>query len=76
MDIFNTDRRNKFFIVNESQPREHYEESFVFMNEAEYEFFEERAAIMEFESGLTCEEAERLAYQRIVQNREFYAQAS
>ena len=46
------------------------------MNEAEYEFFEERAAIMEFESGLTCEEAERLAYQRIVQNREFYAQAS
>lgn len=53
-----------------------YKESFVFMDESEYEFFEERAAIMEFNGDLNREKAEWLAYQRILQNREVYARAS
>lgn len=64
------------FTIHDSNPDNPYEESFVFMNEGEYEFFEERAAIMEFEGQLKREIAEQLTYQKILQNRKNYAQAS
>ncbi len=76
MEILNVNPSNNFFFVRESTDRKQYMESFVFMDEAEYEFFEERAAIMEFEGQLKRENAEQLAYQKILQNRKIYARAS
>lgn len=76
MNIYNENEVKSYLMINDSVKREHYQESYVFMNEEEYEFFEERAAIMEFESRLPRKEAERLAYQRIVQNRSIYSYAS
>lgn len=39
------------------------------MNEDEREFFEERAAIREFEGGYSREEAEQLARQEMLERR-------
>lgn len=75
MNYININCKNSFTVCD-SNPDSRYEESFVFMNEGEYEFFEERAAIMEFEGQLKREIAEQLAYQKILQNRKNYAQAS
>ena len=66
---------NNSFTIRDSNTANHYEKSFVFMNESEYEFFEERAAIMEFEGQLKRENAEQLAYKKILQNRKIYPQA-
>ena len=62
--------------INDIVKREQYMESFVFMDEAEYDYFEERAAIMEFEAKLNRVVAERIAYQNLIQNRNIYSQAS
>ena len=67
---------NNSLFIRDPNSAKRYEESFVFMNETEYEFFEERAAIMEFEGQMNREKAEQLAYQNILQNRKVYAQAS
>ena len=36
----------------------------------EYEFYEERAAIVQFDAGLTKEEAEQLAWARVIVKRQ------
>jgi hypothetical protein len=74
MKLYDTNYNNSF-TIRDSNTANRYEESFVFMNEGEYEFFEERAAIMEFEGQLKRENAEQLAYQKILKNRKIYAQA-
>ncbi|MBN1406915.1 MAG: hypothetical protein JW956_03960 [Calditrichaceae bacterium] len=76
MALYNIITNNKFLSVFESHPERQYRESYVFMNEAEYEYFEERTAIMEYEGGLKKEVAERLVYEGILQNRKIYSQAS
>ena len=67
---------NNAHSVSELYPDQQYQESFVFMDEKEYEYFEERTAIMEYEGGLKKELAERLVYEGILQNRKMYSQAS
>ena len=67
---------NNTHSVSELYPDQQYQESFVFMDEKEYEYFEERTAIMEYEGGLKKELAERLVYEGILQNRKMYSQAS
>ena len=42
----------------------------------EYEFYEERAAIVQFDAGLTKEEAEQLAWERVIVKRHFLNQKS
>jgi hypothetical protein len=74
MKLYDTNYNNSF-TIRDSNTANRYEESFVFMNEGEYEFFEERAAIMEFEGQLKRENAEQLAYQKVLKNRKIYAQA-
>ena len=74
MKLYDTNYNNSF-TIRDSNTANRYEESFVFMNEGEYEFYEERAAIMEFEGQLKRENAEQLAYQKILKNRKIYAQA-
>ncbi|MEJ2544889.1 MAG: hypothetical protein P8Y99_12555 [Calditrichaceae bacterium] len=76
MEIYNINAKTNIFSVSESNTANHYQESFVFMDEAEYEFFEERTAIMEYEGGLTRKKAEQLTYNKILQNRMIYSQAS
>ena len=46
---------NNAHSVSELYPDQQYQESFVFMDEKEYEYFEERTAIMEYEGGLKKE---------------------
>ena len=70
------DITNNAHSVSELYPDQQYQESFVFMDEKEYEYFEERTAIMEYEGGLKKELAERLVYEGILQNRKMYSQAS
>ncbi len=41
-----------------------------FKNMDEYEFFEERAAIAQYDAGLTKEEAEQLAWERVIVKRQ------
>jgi len=67
---------NNAHSVSELYPDQQYQESFVFMDEKEYEYFEERTAIMEYEGGIGREEAEQLAYDRILYNRKVYSRAS
>ena len=67
---------NNAHSLSELYPDQQYQESFVFMDEKEYEYFEERTAIMEYEGGLKKELAERLVYEGILQNRKMYSQAS
>jgi hypothetical protein len=76
MDIYNVEKSNNSLKIKDSVKREIYQESFVFMDEAEYEYFEERAAIMEFEGNMDREEAELMAYQGIILNRNKYSKAS
>ncbi len=47
-----------------------------FMNEIEKEYFEERAAIMEFDGGLIRGKAERMAYDLVLQRRKRFSKAS
>ena len=75
MSIYNINNNN-ILSVTESNSDRQYQESFVFMDEKEYEYFEERTAIMEYEGGLKKELAERLVYEGILQNRKMYSQAS
>ena len=70
------DITNNAHSVSELYPDQQYQESFVFMDEKEYEYFEERTAIMEYEGGIGREEAEQLAYDRILYNRKVYSRAS
>jgi len=76
MQVLDASKDNNFILFHDSIVPNQYRESFVFMDESEYEFFEERAAIMEFDGKLTRDEAEQLAYRKIVQSRKLYSQAS
>ena len=76
MQIYNLDTTNKYLEIFNSARQNKYEESFVFMDEFEFEMFEERAAIMEYEGGLSRKEAEIGAYKMINRRRKLYAQAS
>lgn len=76
MNILNANEKNSQFVINNPGSREQYQESYVFMDETEYEYFEERAAILEFDGKLERVEAEQVAYKKIVQNRKRYSRAS
>ncbi|MEJ2053683.1 MAG: hypothetical protein P8X42_07160 [Calditrichaceae bacterium] len=76
MNNYNTFENNSVLSISDKAVQENYYESFVFMDESEYEFFEERAAIIEFESNMDRKTAERLAYDRIIRMRDIYARAS
>lgn len=49
---------------------------FFFLNEDEREFFEERAAIIEFDARKSRARAEELAYERVLERRVRLARAS
>ncbi len=46
--------------------------TFVFLNEDEQEYFEERAAILEYEAGLERTRAEEEAWRMMLQRRAVY----
>ncbi len=48
------------------QKRQKPEIKYYFRNQNEREFFEERAAIMEFDGGLSRSQAEQEAYERLL----------
>jgi len=68
-------RLHKYFLVQEKNQADYEEPSSSFANDSEWEFFEERAAIFEYEAGFSKKEAEQLAYQRVLNRREVFARA-
>ena len=76
MELYKIHSIDNKTIIHDSGAQSNYQESFVFMDEAEYELFEERAAIIQYEGKLSRNDAEYLAYQRVLQYRKVYAQAS
>jgi hypothetical protein len=69
-------RLHKYFFVHDARPAAGPDQSYLFANDGEWEFFEERAAIFEYEAGFSKKEAEQLAYQRVLNRRELFARAS
>lgn len=69
-------RSNKYFILRDRIKSADASSDYTFKDHLEKEFFEERAAIVEYEGHLSRNEAEMIAYQRVLERRQLYAQAS
>lgn len=46
-----------------------------FLDEDEFEYFEERAGILEYEAGLLRKDAERIAMELVIKRRQVYTLA-
>lgn len=76
MEAIFEQRLHTNFFVHDARPTAGRDQSYAFANDSEWEFFEERAAIFEYEAGYSKKEAEHLAYQRVLNRRELFARAS
>lgn len=52
------------------------QEPIFFISNDEWEYWQERAAIMEYEGGLSRKQAEKSAYECLLQQRDRYAKSA
>lgn len=69
-------RSKTYFNIQDALPPMNPDQFYTFADDGEWEFFEERAAIFEYEAGYSKKEAEYLAYQRLLNRRELFLRVS
>jgi len=76
MEQFVEHRINKYFLVKEDIPSSNQNNDYILLNDLEREYFEERAAIIEYDGKVPRKLAEKIAYECVLERREQFAKAS